>query len=204
MDSKSSNMNKTIESGSKKLYVKFMVSLRCKIITKSELEKLGLPYKFSTHGALEFKEGISKEQYDQLKKNLLKFHMILLSENESNLIDNIINTIVEVIHYSNTLPKVNFIELIDKKTIVGEDPILKIFSDVKGMSVIQFIIIQKIERAKEMLIYEDTSLSDIADLLNYESKRLLVAQFKKVTGLTPEYFLTLKKERAAIALNATS
>lgn len=188
-----------MEFVSKKLYVKYMVSLRCKIIVKSEMENLGLTYKFTPHGAIEFNEGISEGQYGLLKKKLLKSGMVLLCESESMLIDKIINIIVEVIHYTDTLPKLNFRDVIDKHAVAGEESILKIFSDVKGMSVLQFIIIQKIERAKELLLYDDMPLSKIAELLNYKNKHYLLAQFKKITGLTPSYFKRLKKERMEIA-----
>lgn len=185
----------------KKLYVKYMVSLRCKIIAKSEMENLGLTYKISAHGAIEFFEGISEVQYGLLKKNLKKSGMVLLSESESEsmLIDKIINTIIEVIHYTDRLPKLNFRNLINEHAVLGEESILKIFSDVKGMSVLQFIVIQKIERAKELLLYDDMPLSEIADLLNYKNKHFLFAQFKKITGLTPSDFKRVKKERMEIA-----
>lgn len=184
---------------SKKFYVKYMVTLRCKIIARSEMESLGLAYKFSPHGALEFHKEISEDEHELLKKNLLNSGMVLLNENESVLVDKIINTIIEVVHYSDTLPKLNFTDLIDKHAVSGDESLLKIFSDVKGMSVLQFIINQKIERIKELLLYDDMPLSEIAKVLNYKNKQYLVAQFKKITGLTPAYFKRLKKERMAIA-----
>jgi AraC-like DNA-binding protein len=191
-----------LDSSSKKLYVKYMVSSRCEAIVKSEMENLGLTYRFSLYGALEFHEGITKEQYDLLKESLLKSGMVLLGESESLLIDKIINTIIEVIHYSDTLPNLNFKDLINKHAVSGDESLLKIFTDVKGMSVLQFIINQKIERAKELLLYDDMPLSEIADSLNYKNKHYLLAQFKKITGLSPFYFKHLKKERMSIAQKA--
>lgn len=191
--------NNNLKVASKKLYVKYMVSLRCKIIVKSEMENLGLTYKISAHGAIEFVEGIPEGQYGLLKKNLKKSGMVLLSESESMLIDKIINTIVEVIHYTDKLPKLNFRDLINEHSVSGEESILKIFSDVKGMSVLQFIIIQKIERAKELLLYDDMPLTKIAEILNYKNKHYLFAQFKKITGLTPSDYKRIKKERMEIA-----
>lgn len=184
---------------STKLYVKFMVSLRCKLIVKSEIENLGFTYKISSHGALDFSEGLSDSQFLLLKKNLKKSGMVLLSESESMLIHKIINTIVEVIQYSDKIPKLSFSEIISKQAVVGKESILKIFSDVKGMSVLQFIVIQKIERVKELLLYDDMPLSEIAELLNYKSKHSMLAQFKKITGLTPSDFKRIKKERLKIA-----
>ncbi|MEX0597202.1 MAG: helix-turn-helix domain-containing protein [Candidatus Paceibacterota bacterium] len=193
------NEDDKMKSVSKKLYVKYMVSLRCKTIVKSELENLDLSYRISPHGALEFSEDISSDQYDILNKALRKSGMVLLNDSESMLIDKIITTIVEVIHYSDALPKLNFSDLINEHAIVGDESILKIFSDVKGMSVLQFIILQKIERIKELLLYDDMPLPEIAELLNYKNKNYLIAQFKNSTGLTPTYFKRIKKERMAIA-----
>lgn len=190
---------KQTEFMNKKLYVKYMVSLRCKAIVKSEIQSLGLPYKISPHGALEFQEEIPKDQYDLLSKNILKSGMVLLNENESMLIDKIITTIVEVVHYSDSLPKFNFSDLINQYAVSGNESLLKIFSDVKGMSILQFIVIQKIERAKEMLLYDDMPLSEISESLNYKNKHYLIAQFKKITGLSPSYYKRLKNERMAIA-----
>jgi AraC-like DNA-binding protein len=197
--SNSSNNNKGTEAVRKKLYVKYMVCMRDKLVLRSELNKRGLGYEISVHGAIEFLEEITKVQYLELKKSLSKSGLILLDEKESMLIDRIIHTIVEVIHYSDTLPKLNFSELISEYAVLGEESILKIFSDVKGMSVLQFIVIQKIERVKELMLYEDMPLEEIAEILNYKNKDYLIAQFKKVTGLTPFYFKRLKKVRMEIA-----
>lgn len=197
------HMGNTLDFTGKKYYVKFMVSLRCKLLVKSEMDNLGLTCKFSPYGALVFHEEISQDQLGLLRKNLLeKSCLVLLNESESMLVDKIINTIIEVVHYSDTLPKLNFTDLINKHTIAGGESLLKIFSDVTGMSVLQFIVKQKIERTKELLLYEDMPLSEIADSLNYKNKHYLVAQFKKVTGLSPYYFKRLKKERMKIAEQA--
>lgn len=191
--------NSTDKIRNTKLYVKYMVSLRCKIIAKSELDALGLSYRISSYGAIEFDEEITEYQYDQLNKKLKTSGLVLLSNSESMLIDKIVTTIVEVIHYSDSLPKLNYRDLINAHTVSGEESILKIFSDVKGMSVLRFIIIQKIERAKELMLYEDHTLAEIADILNYKNQDYLLAQFKKVTGLSPSYFKRLKDERMKIA-----
>lgn len=182
-----------------KLYVKYKVSLRCKVIVKSELDALHLNYKISEHEALVFADGLRDDQHAQLHNNLKKHGMVLLSRSESLLVDNIITTILEVIHYPDSLPKLTFKDLINKHTVSGEESVLKIFSDVKGMSVVQFLVIQKIERAKELLLYEDMLLSDIAKMLNYKNENYLSAQIKKITGLTPLDFKRLKKERLEVA-----
>lgn len=178
-----------------KLYVRYMVSLRCKLIAKSELNNLGINHLISAQGALEFPEGISSDEQIQLKKNLQKFGLELLEANESMLIDNIINTIIEVIHYSDSLPKISFKEIIHENLGSGSESILKIFTEVKGVSVTQFIVHQKIERAKELLMYHDFTLAEISKKLHYRNENFFVSQFKKITGLPPSYFTDLKEKR---------
>lgn len=187
--------NEKMEVVSKKLYVKYMVSLRCKLIVKEELKNLNIKYSVSVHGAIIFLEAITEYRLNELNQNLQKSGLVLLDEPNSLLIDKIINTIIEVIHYSDELPKVSFADVISDKFGSDNESILKIFSDVKGMSVMQFIVIQKIERIKELLLYEELTLPEIAKKLFYKNEDLLIAQFKKYTGLTPAYFIELKKER---------
>lgn len=181
-----------------KLYVKYMVCFRDKLYVKSVLKKQKLNYRISVHGAIEILEEITKIQFYEFKMSLSKAGMVLLDVKDSMLIDRIINTIVEVVHYSDTLPKLSFRDIISKHAISGDEFILKIFSDVKGMSVLQFIVIQKIERAKELILYDDMPLDEIAELLNYKNQDYLIAQFKKTTGLTPFYFKRLKQERMKV------
>jgi AraC-like DNA-binding protein len=196
----SSNNTKDCDTVGKKLYVKYMVCMRDKLALKSILDEHGLVYSVSVHGAIEFLEETTKVQIHELRKNLLKSGLVLLDEKESMLIDRIINLIIEVIHYTDELPKISFADFISEYTGSGKESILKIFSDVKGMSVLQFIVIQKIERAKELLIYDELPLPKIAELLNYKNQAYLNAQFKKTTGLTPAYFKRLRKERMKVSL----
>lgn len=200
----SGSNNKGIEDIHTKLYVKYMVCLRDKLNVQSVLDKQGLNYRISVHAAIEFLDEITEEQYSEIKRGLSKSGLVLLDAKESMLIDRIINTIIEVIHYSDSLPKLTFRDIISKQLVSDEDAILKIFSDVTGMSVMQFIVIQKIERAKELMLYEEMPLPEIAELLNYKNQDFLIAQFKKITGLTPSFFMTLKEERSKIVEKYTN
>jgi AraC-like DNA-binding protein len=193
--------NSYLETAQLRLYVKYKVCLRDKMTVQTELENLGIKYRISTYGAIEFLEEITDDQFYQFKKRILRSGLYLLDEKESMVIDRIITTIVEVIHHSDVLPKLRYSDIIHSHTSLNGDSVLKIFSDVMGMSVIQFIITQKIERIKELLLYDDLPLDEITQILNYESVVKLIAQFKKYTGLTPEYFKTMKKERSKIASN---
>lgn len=191
----SNNNNRDIEAIRIKLYVKYMVCLRDKLVLQSALNKLGLKYRISIHGAILFLEEVSQVQYHELKMELAKADLILLDHKNSMLIDRIINTVIEVIHYTDTLPDVNFTDFVSNYAGEGNDSILKIFSDVKGMSVLQFINIQKIERAKELMLYSDMTLQEISELLNFKSQDKLIAKFEEIAGLSPLYFKQLKKER---------
>lgn len=185
-----------------KRYVKYVVSLRCKMILKDELEKANLKYSISPHGALEFREETTETQLEELNENLLNSGLELLDVNESMLIDRIINTVIEVVHYSEELPNLSFEDIIGNRLGSKSESILKVFSDVKGVSIMQFIVLQKVERVKELLLYEDLSLEEIAEKLRYKNKQYLIAQFKKYTGLSPTYFKKIKNERMGILQNA--
>lgn len=195
----SNTFEKDNKSVSSKLYVRYMVCSRDQLSVQSALDKQELSYRISVHGAIEFLEEITQDECNELKERLAKKGFILLDEKESQLIDRIINVIIEFVHYSDALPKMNFRDIISKYVIKGDDTILKIFSDVKGVSVLQFIVIQKIERVKELMLYGNRSLTEIAELLNYKNKNYLVAQFKKITGLSPSYFKRLKNKRMKVA-----
>jgi YesN/AraC family two-component response regulator len=179
----------------KKIYIRFMASLRCKMIAKSEMQKLGIKHSVSVHGAIQFTDECTQEQFRLLDRNLRKYGMALLDERHSSIIDKIINEIIEVIHYSDELPRYRYAEIINENIGGGDISVLQIFSDVKGVSVLHFIVLQKIERIKEMLLYEELSLAEITKKLFYKNEPFMIAQFKKYTGLPPEYFMKIKSER---------
>jgi AraC-like DNA-binding protein len=164
-------------------------------MVKEELKKLGLNYVVVDLGVVEILEDISKEQREQLGKNLLKSGLELLEDKKSILIEKIKNVITEMIHYSDELPKVNYSDYIGDKLGYDYTYLSNIFSEVKGITIQQFIIIHKIERIKELLLYDEFSLSEISYKLHYSSPAHLSNQFKKVTGLTPSFFKKMKLKR---------
>lgn len=172
-----------------------MVSLRCKMMVKDELKKLGLRYVAVELGMAEIIEDITKEQHDQLKENLLKSGLELLDDKKSILIEKIKNLIVEMIHYSDEIPHVNYSDYISEKLNYDYTYLSNIFSEVKGITIQQFNIIHKIERVKELLLYDELNLTEIAYRLHYSSVAHLSNQFKKVTGLSPTHFKKLKEKR---------
>ncbi len=180
---------------STKLYIKYMVSLRCKMMVKEELKKLGLQFVLVDLGMIEILEDITTEQRKKLKENLLNSGLELLDDKKSILIEKIKNVIIEMIHYTDELPKVNYSDYISEKIGYNYTYLANIFSEVKGITIQQFIIIHKIERVKELLIYDELNLTEISHKMHYSSVAHLSNQFKKITGLTPTFYRKLKEKR---------
>lgn len=178
-----------------KLYIKYMVSLRCKMLVKAELKSLGIHPLTVDLGTVEIKGDISPEKLKKLGANLLESGLELMDDKKAMLIEKIKIVITEMIHYNEELPKVNFSEYIS--TILGYDYtyLANIFSEVKGVTIEHYIIAHKIEKVKELLLYDELNLTEISYIMNYSSVSHLSTQFKKVTGLTPTYFKNLKDKR---------
>ena len=178
-----------------KLFIKYMVSLRCKMMVKEELNKIGLKYVSVDLGMVEIMEDITQEQREQLSRSLLKSGLELLENKKSILIEKIKNVITEMIHYSDELPRVNYSDYISEKLGYDYTYLANIFSEVKGITIQQFIILHKIERVKELILYDELSLSEISYKLHYSSPAHLSNQFKKITGLTPSFYKKMKQKR---------
>ncbi len=164
-------------------------------MVKVELEKLGLHQTVLDLGMVEILENISREQRTQLKENLLKSGLELLEDKKSILIDKVKNVIIEMIHYKDELPNINYSDYISEKLNYDYTYLSNIFSEVKGITIQHFIIIHKIEKVKELLLYDEFNLTEISYKLHYSSVAHLSNQFKKVTGLTPSYYKQLKQKR---------
>lgn len=177
------------------IYVKYMVSLRCKMVVKQELYRLGLHFINIDLGTIEILEDITEDQKKQLGENLKSFGLELLDDKRIIIIERIKAVIVELIHYSDEVPKVNFSDYLSEKLGYDYTYLSNIFSDVKGITIQQYIIMHKTERVKELLLYDELSLKEISFQMQYSSVAHLSSQFKKVTGLTPSYYKKLKKKR---------
>lgn len=178
-----------------KLYIKYMVSLRCKILVKQELEKLGLNHTAVELGMVELQNSLTDEKLALLKANLLKSGLELLDDRKSILVDRIKNVIIEMIHHSDELPKVNYSDYVSEKLGYDYTYLANTFSEVKGITIQQFIIIHKIEKVKELILYDELNLSEISFKLHYSSAAHMSNQFKKMTGLTPSFYRRLKEKR---------
>lgn len=178
-----------------KLYIKYMVSLRCKLMVREELKKLGINYVVVDLGVVELLEDISQEQHEQFSKNLLKLGLELLDDNKSILVERVKNVIIEMIHYSEELPKINYSDYICEKLGYNYTYLSNLFTEVKGITLQQYIILHRIEKAKELLLYDELNISEISYRLQYSSVAHFSNQFRKITGLNPSYYKKLKQKR---------
>ena len=178
-----------------KLYIKSMVSLRCKMMVKEELKKVGLHCVVVNLGMVEILETITQCQREQLKAKLLKSGLELMDDHKAILIDRIKNVIIEMIHYSDELPRENYSDYISKKLGYDYTYLSNTFSEVKGITIQHFIIVHKIEKVKELLLYNELNLTEISYILNYSSVAHLSNQFKKITGLSPTFYKHLNRTR---------
>lgn len=178
-----------------KLYIKNMVSLRCKMIVKEELTKLGLHYIIVELGEVEIMENISAEQREQVKIALLNSGLELMDDKRAVLIEKIKNIIIEMVHHTDEIIKTNFSDFLSEKLNHDYTYLANLFSEVQGTTIEKFIILHKIERIKELIIYDELNITEIAWKMNYSSVSHLSNQFKKVTGLSPSHFKQLKDKR---------
>jgi AraC-like DNA-binding protein len=172
-----------------------MVSNRCKAVVKEELKKLGLHFIIVDLGEVEILEQISEEQRNQLKTALFQAGLELMEDKKGILIEKIKNVIVEMIHHNNEMPSIKFSTYLSKKLQYDYTYLANLFSEVQGTTIEQFLIGHKIERIKELIIYGELNMTEIAWKMNYSSVAHLSNQFKKVTGLTPSHFKQLKLKR---------
>ena len=172
-----------------------MVSNRCKMAVKEELKKLGLHFIVVDLGEVEIMEDITYEQKEKLKVGLLNSGLELMDDKRSVLIGKIKNVIVEMIHHSDESIKINFSIYLSDKLHHDYTYLANLFSEVQGITIEHFIINHKIERIKELIIYDELNITEIAWKMNYSSVAHLSNQFKKVTGLTPSHFKQMKNKR---------
>jgi len=165
------------------------------MMVKEQLQLLGLQHSQIELGTVELTERLTEEQRENLRVALLKSGLELMDDKKMILIEKIKNVIVELVHYTDELPKLNFSDFLSEKLGYDYTYLANVFSEVKGITIEKYIIEHKIERVKELLLYNELNLTEISYLMNYSSVAHLSNQFKKVTGLTPTYFKNLKLRR---------
>jgi len=171
-----------------------MVCIRCKMVVKSELEKLGLHYTTVELGEVEITDKVSQDQLDNLGTALELTGLELMNDNKKILVEKIKTIIIELIHYNDEQIKINLSDYLSEKLNHNYTYLSNLFSEVKGTTI---YLAHKIERVKELLVYDELNLTEIAWKLHYSSVSHLSNQFKKMTGLTPSHFKNLKNKRRA-------
>jgi AraC-like DNA-binding protein len=172
-----------------------MVTIRCKMVVKSELEKLGIRYASVELGEVVTLEDPTPEQLNQLSVGLKKTGLELMGDKKSILVEKIKAVIIELVHYNDDQLKINLSDYLAEKLNHNYTYLANLFSEVKGITIEQFYLSHKIEKVKELLVYDELSLTEIAYRLNYSSVAHLSNQFKKMTGLTPSHFKILRRKR---------
>ncbi len=172
-----------------------MVCQRCILVVQSELQKVKLNYVSIDLGEVQLVNDITNEEKLQLTKALEKFGFELLNDENSVLINRIKSVLIDLLHNKNNDIKTPLSEYLSKKLHQDYSKISNLFSQIEGISIEKYFINLKIEKVKELIVYDELSLSEIANMLNYSSVSHLSHQFKKVTGFSPSYFKTIKENK---------
>lgn len=175
-----------------KLHIKNMVCNRCKMVVKAELEKLGIQPLSVELGEVQLEQELTVAEKLKVETSLHKVGFSLIDDKKSLLIEQIKTLIVELVHHDNNELKVNLSDYLSRKLMHDYSYLSNLFSDVEGTTIEKYFIAQKIEKVKELLVYDELSLSEIAEQLSYSSVSYLSNQFKKVTGLTPSHFKNIR------------
>jgi YesN/AraC family two-component response regulator len=178
-----------------KLYIKNMVCSRCKMVVKSEFEAMGLHPVSVELGVVDIQESITNQEKEILADRLKAFGFELIDDKKSKAIERIKVLIIELVHHKNNELHVNLSEYISNHLSQDYAMLSNLFSEVEGITIEKYVILQKIERVKELLMYDEMSLSEIAHLLNYSSVAYLSNQFKKITGFSPSHYKQLKDKK---------
>ncbi len=172
-----------------------MVSNRCKMLVKEELKRLNLHFILVDLGEVEIMEELSPESRQELSEALAESGLELMEDKKSIIIEKIKTVIINMVHHSDELLKVNFSDFLSEKLNYDYTYLANLFSEVQGTTIGHFLISHKIERIKELIIYDELNITEIAWKMNYSSVAHLSNQFKKETGLTPSHFKQLKTKR---------
>lgn len=183
-----------------KIYIKYMVSYRCKLVVMEALDNLRVQYSTVELGEVNITDSLTDQQYHQLSGILMKSGLELMDSKKAIIVEKIKNMTIEMVHYSDEVPKVNFSSYLSETLEYNYTYLANLFSQTTGITIEHYVIIQKVERIKELLLYDELNIAEISYKLNYSSAAHLSSQFKKITGLTPSYFKKIRQFRKRIAL----
>jgi len=172
-----------------------MVCIRCQMVVKAELKKLGIKFSEVKIGEAHLFEKVSAEQLNQLDISLRKSGLELMDNKKSILVEKTKTAIIDLVHYTEEQIKVNLSEYLSDKLNYDYTYLANLFSEVKGITIEKFYLTHKIEKVKELIVYNELNLTEIAYKMHYSSVAHLSNQFKKITGLTPTHFKRLKHKR---------
>ncbi|AZJ35233.1 AraC family transcriptional regulator [Tenacibaculum singaporense] len=177
------------------LTIKNMVCNRCILVIQNELDKLGIRVKNIKLGEVILEKELTSDEKESLDKILLDLGFEIIDDKKSRIIEKIKNLIINLVHHQDSETKINLSELLSNELHHDYNYLSNLFSEVEGTTIEKYFIAQKIEKVKELLVYDELSLSEIAFRLHYSSVAYLSNQFKKVTGLTPSHFKKIRKDR---------
>ncbi|MGQ7870919.1 helix-turn-helix domain-containing protein [Sunxiuqinia sp. sy24] len=177
------------------LFIKNMVCNRCIMVVQNELDKLGLNVKNIKLGEVVLNNGLTDKEKNKLHEVLMPLGFELIDDKKSRIIEKMKNIIIDLVHYQDNEIRTNLSDVLSSKLHHDYNYLSNLFSEVEGTTIEKYFIAQKIEKVKELLVYDELSLSEIAFRLNYSSVGYLSNQFKKVTGLSPSHFKKIRKER---------
>ncbi|WP_462254757.1 helix-turn-helix domain-containing protein [Ferruginibacter sp.] len=177
-----------------KIIIKYMVSNPCIVIVKEELRKLGYDYVSVKLGEAEISENITNEQIEEIKFALNKFGLVVIEDKKKLLVEKVKNIIIEMVHYEEEMPKIKFSYYISQKLNYNYTYLANLFSQTEGITIESFILSHKIEKAKELIVYNELTLTEIASKLDYSSIAHFSNQFKKITGLRASDFKSMKEK----------
>lgn len=177
------------------LFIKNMVCNRCIMVVQNELDKLGLDVKNIKLGEVVLNNGLTDEEKNKLKEVLIPLGFELIDDKKSRIIEKMKNKIIDLVHYQDNEINTNLSEVLSSEMHHDYNYLSNLFSEVEGTTIEKYFIAQKIEKVKELLVYDELSLSEIAFRLNYSSVGYLSNQFKKITGLSPSHFKKIREDR---------
>lgn len=177
------------------LFIKNMVCNRCIMVVQNELDKLGLDVKSIKLGEVIVGKELTAEEKEKLDAAFTPLGFEVIDDKKSRIIEKIKNTIIELVHHQDNGAKTNLSEVLSSKLNHDYNYLSNLFSEVEGTTIEKYFIAQKIEKVKELLVYDELSLSEIAFRMNYSSVAYLSNQFKKVTGLTPSHFKQIREDK---------
>jgi YesN/AraC family two-component response regulator len=184
-----------------KLYIQNMVCLCCKMTVASELKKMDLKYTSLELGEVSLAKPIHKSQFEQLSNALHVYGLELMNDKKAILVEKIVAIIIHMIYISEEVPPLNFSVFLTNQLNQDYHALAALFSKIKGVTIEHFIILHKIERAKELIMYDELNLTEISYKLNYSSVGHLSNQFKKITGLTPTSYKEIEHKKRSLIEN---